>query len=74
METRYLDATGLKCPKPIIKITVISPDMKSGDILEVVGDCPAFEKDVRAWCARLRKTLLFVAEEKGCRKRIQIRF
>lgn len=74
MGLKHLDATGLKCPQPIIRITVISPDMAPGDILEVIGDCPTFEKDVRAWCGRLRKTLLFVAEEEGYRKRLQIRF
>jgi len=71
---KQLDATGLKCPQPIMKIAVISPDMKSGDILEVVGDCPTFETDVRVWCSRLKKTLLFVREEAGYRKIIQIRF
>lgn len=74
MEIKYLDATGLKCPQPIIKITVLSPDMEPGEILEVSGDCPTFEKDVRAWCTRLRKTLLSVVDEGGDSKRIQIRF
>jgi tRNA 2-thiouridine synthesizing protein A len=74
MEIKHLDATGLKCPQPVLKITVISPDMQPGEILEVMGDCPTFEKDVRAWCSRLHKTLLFVVEEEGYRKRIQIRF
>lgn len=74
MTHKCLDATGLKCPQPILKIAVISPDMKAGEILEVVGDCPTFEKDVRAWCLRLGKTLLSVRQEQGYRKTIQIRF
>lgn len=74
MAIKQLDATGLKCPQPIMKIAVILPDMKAGDILEVTGDCPTFETDVRAWCSRLKKTLLFVREEDGYRKTIQIRF
>ncbi|MFH0774878.1 MAG: sulfurtransferase TusA family protein [bacterium] len=40
----------MRCPQPILKITVKSPDMTPGDILEVLGDCPTFEKDVRVWC------------------------
>lgn len=74
MAIKLLDATGLKCPQPIMKIAVISPDMKTGDILEVTGDCPTFETDVRVWCSRLKKPLLFVREEGGYRKTIQIRF
>jgi len=74
MVIKQLDATGLKCPQPIMKIAVISPDMRPGDILEVSGDCPTFETDVRVWCSRLKKNLLFVRNEDGYRKTIQIRF
>ena len=74
MKQVRLDATGFKCPQPILKIAVISPDMEPGDVLEVIGDCPTFEKDVRVWCSRLKKTLLSVCEEGGYRKTILIRF
>lgn len=57
---RVLDATGLKCPQPILKLSVVSAEMKSGDILEIIGNCPTFERDVTVWCARLKKTLLLV--------------
>lgn len=74
MEIKELDATGLKCPQPVLKLAVISAQMKQGDTVEVIGDCPTFETDIRAWCSRLKKTLLFVTEEEGYRKRIRIRF
>ncbi len=73
MEIHMLDTLGLNCPQPILKIAVKAPDMKSGQILEVLGDCPTFEKDVRTWCDRLGKTLLSV-ESDGDRKKIQIMF
>lgn len=69
-----LDATGLKCPQPVFRIAVKSPELLPGDILEVTGDCPTFEKDVRVWCDRLKKSILFVREEGGYRKTIQILF
>jgi tRNA 2-thiouridine synthesizing protein A len=72
MPQRVLDALGLKCPQPILKIALTAASMKLGDTLEVWGDCPTFEKDVRAWCGRLRKTLLSVAEDAGYKKRVQI--
>ncbi|CAH2030032.1 sulfurtransferase TusA family protein [Trichlorobacter ammonificans] len=74
MPVRQLDVSGLKCPQPVLRITVVAAEMKAGEVLEVTGDGPTFEKDVRAWCSRLRKTLLVVSDEKGYRKRIRIRF
>ena len=72
MVTEMLDTLGLKCPQPILKIAAMASDMFNGDILEVVADCPTFEKDVRLWCARVEKTLLWIREEKGNKKRCQI--
>jgi tRNA 2-thiouridine synthesizing protein A len=74
MGAELLDTTGLKCPKPILKIAIKAPSMRAGDVLEVVGDCPTFERDVRTWCQRLGKTLLCVLEEGGMKRRVQIRF
>ncbi len=68
-----LDTIGVKCPQPVLKIAVIAPGMKPGDILEVAGDCPTFERDIRAWCLRLHKVLLSVREENNVKK-IQIQF
>jgi tRNA 2-thiouridine synthesizing protein A len=72
MAVEVLDTVGLKCPQPVLKIAVKAPDMKKGDILEVIGDCPTFEKDVRTWCERLGKVLLSVKDEGEGKKRIQI--
>ncbi len=67
-----LDTLGLKCPQPILKIAVKAADMESGEILEVLGDCPTFERDVRTWCERLGKVFLSVNYDSGERKKIQI--
>jgi len=48
--------------------------MKPGDLLEVVADCPTFEKDIREWCTRAKKTLLWVRDEGASNKRVQIKF
>ena len=69
-----LDTLGQKCPQPILKIAVKASDMKQGDILEVLGNCPTFEKDVRTWCERLGKVFLSVKDEGQKKKRIQIQF
>ncbi len=74
MAVVVLDTLGVKCPQPVLKIAVKAPSMKPGDILEVLGDCPTFERDIRAWCQRLRKVMLSVKEEGETAKRIQIQF
>ncbi len=74
MAVIVLDTMGLKCPQPVLKIAAKSPDMQPGDILEIIGDCPTFERDIRAWCKRLKKTLLFIRDEEAGKKRCQIQF
>ncbi len=74
MQVQVLDALGLKGPQPVVQIALTTPSMNFGDILEVWGDCPTFERDVRIWCERLGKTLLSVAEDSGGKKIIQIQF
>lgn len=74
MATEQLDCVGLKCPQPTLKMTVVSTKMKTGDILEITADCPTFEKDLRDWCQRSRKTLLWIRDEGEGKKRAQIRF
>ncbi|MEW6002811.1 MAG: sulfurtransferase TusA family protein [Nitrospirota bacterium] len=74
MATEILDTSGLKCPQPVLKIAAKSPDMKPGDILEVIGDCPTFEKDIRVWCERVNKILLFIKDEGSGKMRCQIQF
>lgn len=74
MAVEILDMEGMKCPQPVLKIAVKAPDMNPGDILEVIGDCPTFERDVRVWCQRLQKTFLSIQDEGNGKKRIQIQF
>jgi tRNA 2-thiouridine synthesizing protein A len=74
MAVKVLDTLGLKCPQPVLKIAVQAPDMRPGDVLEVLGDCPTFEKDVRIWCERVQKVLLSIKDEGGNAQRIQIQF
>ena len=74
MSVQVLNTVGLKCPQPVLKVAVKAPEMKPGDILEVWGDCPTFEKDIRTWCQRLGKVFLAVKTDGRDRKRVDIRF
>ena len=74
MAIEVLDMLGMKCPQPVLKIAVKAPDMNPGDILEVLGDCPTFEKDVRGWCERMAKILLSIENEGDKRRKVRIQF
>jgi tRNA 2-thiouridine synthesizing protein A len=71
MAVKVIDARGLKCPQPQLKMLTESHSMQKGDILEVVADCSTFETDVRAWCQRTKKALLWMRAE-GSAKRCQV--
>ena len=58
MAGKQLDARGLKCPQPIIKIAGVAKTLSEGDVLEVLADCPSFPKDIEAWCDKTGRILL----------------
>lgn len=73
MATQTLDALGLKCPQPILKVAVKAKELQSGDMLEVIADCESFPKDIEAWCQKTGRTLLFCSTE-GDKHTAQIQF
>jgi tRNA 2-thiouridine synthesizing protein A len=74
MAKAFLDAKGLKCPMPSLKMTqmVLKKEVKPGDVLEVVADCPTFENDVRTWCQSSKKVLIFMRSEADGSKCCQV--
>jgi TusA-related sulfurtransferase len=74
MSVVLLDAKGLKCPQPTIQMTIKALKLKQGDTLEVVADCSTFENDVKNWCRRNNKVLLWINEEGEGVKRCQVQF
>jgi TusA-related sulfurtransferase len=69
-----VDACGLKCPQPILKLTAAAPTATPGDVMEVVADCATFPRDIAMWCARTKRTLLFCRDEGGGKHRAQVQF
>ena len=68
-----MDLKGLKCPMPTLKMTTaLHKDLNQGDVLEVIADCPSFENDVKLWCKRMKKVLLWIREEGDNAKRCQV--
>jgi TusA-related sulfurtransferase len=74
MEIQILDTRGLKCPQPVLKIAMQAREIRPGRVLEVLADCPTFERDVRAYCDRLGKTLISVEEGIEYKTTVRIKF
>ena len=60
-----VDACGLACPGPIMKVAAGIKDLASGEILHITATDPAFASDINVWCERTGNTLLSVQREKG---------
>jgi len=68
-----IDCSGMRCPQPVLKLAVETAETPAGTVVEIVGDCPTFEKDIRTFCERRKKTLLSVRPD-GQRVVIQIQY
>jgi len=58
-----LDACGLQCPGPIIKVYKAAGELKEGEILEVSATDPAFGTDLESWCKRTGHQLIKILKE-----------
>jgi len=68
-----IDTTGMRCPLPVLALGNATTATLEGSIVEITGDCPTFEADVRRFCSRRGKTVMGVRGE-APRLTIQIRF
>ena len=71
MEPIRIEAKGLRCPQPVLKLAMAVAGKPKGTLIEISADCPTFEKDVRGWCEKKKLAVLSVLEE-GSAKVIQI--
>lgn len=60
-----LDAKGLMCPMPIVKLAKKMKEMKVGEVLELIADDVGSKEDVPAWCKRTGNQLVSQKEEGG---------
>jgi tRNA 2-thiouridine synthesizing protein A len=74
MANQTLNALGLKCPQPILKVAIMAPKLSPGDILEIIADCESFPKDIKAWSEKTGKTLLFCSTDAEGKHTAQIQF
>ena len=53
-----LDIRGVVCPGPIIEAKKLLNDMKAGEILKLVSDCPGVQSDIGGWASATGMTML----------------
>ncbi|GAB6179511.1 CoA-disulfide reductase [Desulfotomaculum defluvii] len=56
--TIQVDACGLQCPGPIMKVYQEIAHLQPGEVLEVFASDPSFPRDAKAWCERTGNTFL----------------
>jgi len=55
---KTLDATGLKCPRPLFEVSKAMNELEPGQVLQAKADDPAFKLDIEAWCRRTGNELV----------------
>jgi len=60
-----LDACGLQCPGPIMKLAEAVKNAALGELIEIKTTDPAFGADIEAWCRRTGNTFLGLNTDKG---------
>jgi TusA-related sulfurtransferase len=57
-----VDAVGLFCPLPIVKLKLAIEKVGSNQVVELLADDPGVEQDVMAWCRETKNTLLSLSK------------
>ncbi|ADK15997.1 Coenzyme A disulfide reductase [Clostridium ljungdahlii DSM 13528] len=62
---KNLDACGICCPGPLMRVNSNIQDMKEGEVLKVTASDQGFYEDIKSWCERTNNELLDRKKEKG---------
>ncbi len=58
-----IDACGMQCPGPIMKLSSTLKEMKEGEIVELSTTDSGFKSDIESWCRSTQNTLLGLTSE-----------
>ena len=64
VKTIRVDACGLQCPGPIMKVASKIAELNEGSIIEVTSTDRGFKSDIGAWCKTTGNSLLDLKTEK----------
>lgn len=60
-----VDACGLQCPGPVMKIKHSMDSLNEGERVEIVATDAGFARDIEAWCRTTGNQLISKSEDKG---------
>ncbi len=60
-----LDATGLSCPMPMMKLSKSVKMMEVGQVIKMISSDPGSEEDVPKWVKRSKNELLESSKDGG---------
>jgi len=61
-----VDACGLQCPGPMMKLSESIKAMNYGEVLHIKATDPGFQEDVKSWCEKTGNKLLGINFENSC--------
>lgn len=64
-ETILIDACGLQCPGPIMRLKTEIDRVPEGATLKIRATDPGFARDAKSWCHLTGNSLLGIEEERG---------
>jgi len=64
IKTIKVDACGLQCPGPIMKLAAAIKEAQAGEIIEITTTDPAFADDIDGYCGRTGHAFLGMKSEK----------
>ncbi len=62
---KILDAIGMHCPLPILRVSKKIQVMGKDEILQVLADDKGFTADIKTWCETSGNELLLIEEKEG---------
>lgn len=65
VKTFKVDACGLQCPGPIMKVKQAIDNVNVGERVEIVATDAGFARDAKSWCNTTGNQLVSQSEEKG---------
>lgn len=65
---KIVDASGLQCPGPIMRVSNELKQIDNGEAITVLSTDPGFASDIGAWCHSTGNTLLSLEEDHGVYK------
>ncbi|MCY4306319.1 MAG: sulfurtransferase TusA family protein [Aestuariivita sp.] len=61
--SHFLDATGLLCPLPVLKLRKYLKSMHIGEVIEILADDPAAVIDIPHYCSETKQELISATNE-----------